>query len=338
MLPVSADAELEEYLEVVRRLAEKQLSVRERVLSPDRLVVLRRVLDQAGVLDLATETVELDGATRWLSGTVATIARRSPAIAFALASRYAAQRALAAIGEDATGAAAGRCSGLDDQGRPKPLDESCVALPVVLDPGLVVVIDGLGQSGAVVPRTSLHDEEIARSGLDGAELRTFRLGGDGVRVLPAPVAVAASRDLELLISSVMLGAAEGTLEVSEQYAGERRQFGAPIGSFAGLRAILAEMRHRVDVVRGLLERALLERALAAEGDESDVRVLEVSAAAGRAVVQVAIDAIQVHGGYGYIEEYPVAGLLPDAVSLRAAALPRRLVMARLADDRLGALV
>ena len=204
---------------------------------------------------------------------------------------------------------------------------------MVLNPALAVIIDGHGRSGVIVPRDSLHECEVARTGLDGAELRTFELELAGGRALPAPVAAAASRDLELLITSVMLGTAEGALEVSQTYARERRQFGAPIGSFAGLRAILAEMRQRIAVVRGLLE-----SALAAEGDEAELRVLEASAAAGRAVVQVAIDAIQVHGGYGYIEEYPVAGLLRDAVSLRAAALPRRLVLARLADDRLGALI
>lgn len=328
---MSADADLEEYLGVVRRLAEEQLPVGERVLSPDRLGTLRRLLDQAGVLELGAET-ELDGAVRWLSSVITTIARRSPAIAFALASRYAAQRALVAIDTDATSAVAGRAAGLDDAGRFRPIEDSDVALPVVLDPASVVILDGQGRSGVIVARSFLRDKEVARSGLDGAHLRTFQLSRDGAAALPAPVAVAASRDLELLLTAAMLGTAEGALQVSEDYARERRQFGAPIGSFAGLRAILAEMRHRAGAVRGLLE-----SALTAEGVQSEVRVLEASAAAGRAVVQVAIDAIQVHGGYGYIEEYPVAGLLRDAVSLRAAALPRRLVMARLADDRLGAL-
>lgn len=330
---MSGDADLEEYLGVVRRLAEQQMPAGERVPSPDRLRSLRRALDQAGVLDLGADTADLDGAARWLSGTVATIARRSPAIAFSLAGRYAAQRALVAIGEDATNAAAGRAVGLDDAGQLRPLDDSAVALPMVLDPALVVIIEGDGRSGVIVAPGSLRDCEVARTGLDGADLRTFELELAGGRALPASVAAAASRDLELLITSVMLGTAEGALEVSETYASQRRQFGAPIGSFAGLRAILAEMRQRIAVVR-----SLLELALAAEGDEAELRVLEASAAAGRAVVQVAIEAIQVHGGYGYIEEYPVAGLLRDAVSLRAAALPRRLVLARLADDRLGALI
>ena len=114
--------------------------------------------------------------------------------------------------------------------------------------------------------------------------------------------------------------------MSAAYAAERRQFGSALLSFAGMRAMLAEMQLRVSSVAALLDQALDTGATAG--------CLELAATAGRAAVDVAIDAIQVYGGYGYIDEYPVASLLRDAVSLRART-PRRSSVARLAAARFG---
>ena len=82
------------------------------------------------------------------------------------------------------------------------------------------------------------------------------------------------------------------------------------------------------------QRALLDHALDTPGDPG--AHLALAATAGRAAVDIAVDAIQVLGGYGCIEEYPVAGLLRDALSLRARGLPRRSGLAGMADVRLGA--
>jgi len=59
------------------------------------------------------------------------------------------------------------------------------------------------------------------------------------------------------------------------------------------------------------------------------------ATSGRTAVAVALDAIQVHGGYGYIEEYPVAAMLRDAISLRARSFARRDAVAALAGSGAG---
>ena len=108
---------------------------------------------------------------------------------------------------------------------------------------------------------------------------------------------------------------------------ERRQFGVPIGSFAGLRALVAEMQLRVEPLRALL-------------DLRGGRIRRRARASRRwpapAAVANCLDAIQAHGGYGYIDEYPVADLLRDAVSLQARAGGRRLHVARVALRGLGA--
>ena len=86
-------------------------------------------------------------------------------------------------------------------------------------------------------------------------------------------------DLTLLTGAAALGVAEAALATSAAYAAERRQFGSALLSFAGMRAMLAEMQLRVSTVAALLDRALDTGTT--EG------VLELAATAGRAAVDVA---------------------------------------------------
>ncbi|MGY1495816.1 acyl-CoA dehydrogenase family protein [Streptomyces sp. QTS52] len=288
---------------------------------------IRSLLHTADVLDLAQETAGLDDSVDWLVATVRTTAYFSPAAAFALGGRFAAQRGLAA-----TEAADRDVTDLTDLTsavtNPTAHRPWTATVPTLLAPAALVFLDR-GTHSAVLARWDALVAEDAegtrRTGLRAAALRTVRLDDTLVTTLPDAVARRTSRDWDLFTSAVGLGLAEKALDTAETYARERRQFGSPIGTFAGLRAMLAEMRIRVCAVRVMLDAAAA----------GDLDTEELLAQAGRTAVDVCLDAIQVHGGYGYVDEYPVAGLLRDAVSLRARGGGRRSLLAQVAARGLG---
>ncbi|WP_327725593.1 acyl-CoA dehydrogenase family protein [Streptomyces europaeiscabiei] len=309
------NAELDAFLEVLtKRLVSVEWSDAH---------AIRAALAAADVLDLAQEAAELDDAVDWLVAAVRTTAHFSPAAAFALAGRFAAQRGLATTDEDG-------CEVRDVTSavtNPTAPDPWTATVPTLFAPGAVVLLDRSTGRAVLARRNALvgeGPEGTRRSGLREAALRTVRLG-DTVVTLPEAVTRRTARDWDLFTSAVGLGLAETALHTAETYAGERRQFGSAIGTFAGLRAILAEMRIRVRTVDAMLDGAVA----------GDLGTAELLAQAGRTAVDVCLDAIQVHGGYGYIDEYPVAGLLRDAVSLRARGGGRRTVLAQVASRRLG---
>jgi alkylation response protein AidB-like acyl-CoA dehydrogenase len=177
----------------------------------------------------------------------------------------------------------------------------------------------------IMPWVGLQDalEETRLTGLAAARPARLALRSPGQQVTADPARTLASWDL--LVGAALVGIAERAVEVTQAYVVERKQFGVPIGSFAGLRAVVAEMALRVEPVRAQLDQALVS---AAPTDS-------VAALAGRAAVDNCLDGIQAHGGYGYIAEYPMADLLRDAVSLQARSGGRRLHVARVAGRGLG---
>jgi alkylation response protein AidB-like acyl-CoA dehydrogenase len=111
------------------------------------------------------------------------------------------------------------------------------------------------------------------------------------------------------IAAFSTGIAQASLDASIRYAGERRQFGRAIADFQGVQFKIAEMATEIAAARLLTWRA----ATLADGGRH--HTLESSMAklyAGEAAVRAALEAIQIHGGYGYIKEYPVERYLRDA--------------------------
>ena len=111
------------------------------------------------------------------------------------------------------------------------------------------------------------------------------------------------------IAAVSVGLARGCLEESVAYAREREAFGRPIGGFEAVAFKLADMRVKVDAARLLVLRAAWLRDLGRPfKTEAAIAKLHGSETA----VECAREAVQVHGGYGYIEEFPVARYYRDA--------------------------
>lgn len=104
------------------------------------------------------------------------------------------------------------------------------------------------------------------------------------------------------IAALAVGMAQGAFEASLDYAKQRRQFGKPIAEFEAIQWKLADMATEIEAARLLTLRA-------ADRADRRLRVTEESAMAkllaGEMAVRVANEAVQIHGGYGFIKDYPV---------------------------------
>lgn len=111
------------------------------------------------------------------------------------------------------------------------------------------------------------------------------------------------------IGALSVGIARGAFEESMKYAGERKQFGSPIGDFQSIENKLADMATEIDAARFLVHRAasLKDRGKSFTKEASMGKLF-----ASELAVRAADEAVQIHGGYGYIKEYHVERFLRDA--------------------------
>jgi alkylation response protein AidB-like acyl-CoA dehydrogenase len=162
--------------------------------------------------------------------------------------------------------------------------------------------------------------EASAPGVSRSEVRTLdrtkRMGSlhlDGVRVgaddLLGPAgaagpALAAHLDRgAAAVTAEMIGALEGALDLTVQYAKDRLQFGSPIGRYQGVKHPLAEIYVDLECLKSLLYYA----AWALDESPPDVprAVSEAKAFGAEALTRAGIDAIQLHGAVGYTAEYDV---------------------------------
>jgi len=133
-----------------------------------------------------------------------------------------------------------------------------------------------------------------------------RLGGEGEGF---KVAMSALDNGRISLAAGCVGICQGCVDASVAYATERRAFGRPIAGFQLVQELIADMAVEAEAARLLVWRA------AALADRGDPYTLEASCAkyfASEAAVRAANAAIQVHGGYGYVDEFPVGKYLRDA--------------------------
>ena len=112
------------------------------------------------------------------------------------------------------------------------------------------------------------------------------------------------------IAAQAVGIAQGALEVAAAYAKERRQFGKPIGDLQMVQAMLADMDAATESARHLLY-AACDAIESGDGDAARWAAI-CKLVAGDTAMRVTTDAVQVLGGYGYIDEYPVERMMRDA--------------------------
>jgi hypothetical protein len=112
------------------------------------------------------------------------------------------------------------------------------------------------------------------------------------------------------VAAMSLGIADAALRASQTYATERRQFGHVIAHFQGVQFLIADMAIAVESSRSLLYDAA---AAVVEGRSDASRLAAIAKTyVTDSAMTVATDAVQVHGGYGYVNEFPVEMLMRDA--------------------------
>ncbi|HZB00778.1 MAG TPA: acyl-CoA dehydrogenase family protein [Actinomycetota bacterium] len=121
--------------------------------------------------------------------------------------------------------------------------------------------------------------------------------------------LAALDDGRISIAALSVGLAQGCLDASVAYAKEREAFGRPIGNYEAIAFKIADMRAAIDAARLLTYRAAWRKD---QGMPYTTEAAVAKLRASETAVDVAREAIQVHGGYGYTEEFPVARAYRDA--------------------------
>ncbi len=106
-----------------------------------------------------------------------------------------------------------------------------------------------------------------------------------------------------------VGLAQGALDEALAYAKERRAFGQPISKFQIIQAKIADLSAQIEAARLLTYRAALEKD---SGAPFSLTAAQAKLITGRLAVRATEEAVQIHGGYGYIEEYPVCRFYRDA--------------------------
>ncbi|MBA2631317.1 MAG: acyl-CoA dehydrogenase family protein, partial [Thermoleophilaceae bacterium] len=111
------------------------------------------------------------------------------------------------------------------------------------------------------------------------------------------------------VAAMGLGLAQGALDEALKYAKERKAFGQPISKFQAIQAKLADMSTEIEAARLITYKAALEKDA---GQNFSLTAAQAKLKTGRLAVKASEEAVQIHGGYGYIEEYPVCRFYRDA--------------------------
>ncbi len=111
------------------------------------------------------------------------------------------------------------------------------------------------------------------------------------------------------VAAMGVGLAQGALDEALKYARERKAFGKPISKFQAIQAKLADMSVEIEAARLLVCKAAREKD---HGRNFTLTAAQAKLKTGRLAVRCAEEAVQIHGGYGFIEEYPVCRFYRDA--------------------------
>jgi alkylation response protein AidB-like acyl-CoA dehydrogenase len=111
------------------------------------------------------------------------------------------------------------------------------------------------------------------------------------------------------VAAMGVGLAQGALDEAIAYAKERQAFGQAISKFQSIQAKIADLSAQIEAARLLTWRAALEKDA---GKSFTLTAAQAKLITGRLAVRATEEAVQIHGGYGYIEEYPVCRFYRDA--------------------------
>ena len=195
--------------------------------------------------------------------------------------------------------------------------ESTVALvfaqtdPAKAHRGISAFLVEKGTPGFLIPKVEdklgLRASDTAEFVFEGCRVPVAnRLGAEGGGFKLAMAALDGGR---IGIAAQAVGIGRAALEASVRYARERQSFGVPIGQHQMIQWMLADMATGVDAARLLTWRAAV---LKDRGKPYGTAASMAKLFASETAMRVATDAIQIHGGYGYIKDYPVERFFRDA--------------------------
>ncbi|MET9689250.1 acyl-CoA dehydrogenase family protein [Streptomyces sp. NPDC006514] len=160
---------------------------------------------------------------------------------------------------------------------------------------------------AIHGKLGLRGQATAELVLDGVRVpASAMLGPEGKGFSVAMSALAKGR---MSVAAGCVGIAQAALDAAVSYAAQREQFGRPIAHHQLVQELIADISVDVDAARLLTWRVadLIDRGQPFATESSTAKLF-----ASEAAVRAASNALQVHGGYGYIDEYPAGKLLRDA--------------------------
>jgi alkylation response protein AidB-like acyl-CoA dehydrogenase len=161
--------------------------------------------------------------------------------------------------------------------------------------------DKMGWRSSPTWMLQLEDAPVPASRLVGEEGQGFR------------IALASLDSGRLGIAACSIGLAQRALDEALRFTSEREQFGRPVNANQGVQFMLADMATSIDAGRALYRHAARLR----DADEDYSReAAEAKMFCSDVAMKVTIDAVQLHGGYGYIKEYPVERLMREAKGLQ----------------------
>jgi alkylation response protein AidB-like acyl-CoA dehydrogenase len=156
-------------------------------------------------------------------------------------------------------------------------------------------------------KLGLRAQDTAEIVLEGVRVPdSARLGDEGAGF---KVAMSALDNGRISLAAGSVGIAQGCVDASVAYAAQRRQFGKPIAAFQLVQELIADMAVETEAARMLAWRAA---HLSDSGRPYTLAASQAKYYASEVAVRAANAAVQVHGGYGYVDEFPVQKYLRDA--------------------------
>jgi alkylation response protein AidB-like acyl-CoA dehydrogenase len=137
-----------------------------------------------------------------------------------------------------------------------------------------------------------------------------RLGDEGQGF---KIALASLDSGRLGIAACSIGLAQGAFDEAVRFTGEREQFGEPLSAHEGIQFMLADMSAQIEAGRRLYRHAA---ALRDAGQDYSLQAAQAKLFCSDAAMRVTTDAVQLHGGYGYISDYPVERYMREAKGLQ----------------------
>ena len=159
----------------------------------------------------------------------------------------------------------------------------------------------MGFKGSTTAQMRIDDAHIGADRRMGAEGQGFK------------IALAALDGGRLGIAACAVGLAQAALDVALAYARQREQFGRPILEFQGLSFLVADMATQIEAARALYLAAARRRD---RGEPFGKQAAMAKLFCTDAAMRVTTDAVQVLGGYGYVEDYPVERYMREAKALQ----------------------